>query len=124
MFWMSKNRKGTISPTLTDVACSVELIFRFRFSFCIIIILVILTFIHIDFIDKVFISIFLFQAVPHSNLFDHMAFEHNFSVGKPDNLVYINDLLNLLEEKLEKMVRNKVRLSILFTRILHILIKV
>ena len=33
-----------------------------------------------------------------------MAFEHNFSVGKPDNLVYIIELLNLLEEKLEKMV--------------------
>ena len=67
--------------------------------------------------DKKFISIFLFQAVPHSQLFDHMAFEHNFSVGKPDNLVYINDLLNLLEEKLEKMVRNKVRQVILFTNI-------
>ena len=63
---------------------------------------------------------FLFQAVPHSQLFDHMAFEHNFSVGKPDNLVYINDLLNLLEEKLEKMVRNKVKLFILFTNILKL----
>jgi len=45
-----------------------------------------------------------FQSVPHSNLFDHMAFEHNFSVGKPDNLVYTNELLDLLEDKLERMV--------------------
>ena len=45
-----------------------------------------------------------FQSVPHSNLFDHMAFEHNFSVGKPDNLVYANELLDLLEDKLERMV--------------------
>ena len=45
-----------------------------------------------------------FQGVSHSKLFDHMAFEHNFSVGKPDNLVYINDLLDVLEDKLEKMV--------------------
>ena len=45
------------------------------------------------------------KGVPHSKLFDHMAFEHNFSVGKPDNLVYVNALLDLLEEKLEKMVR-------------------
>ena len=40
-----------------------------------------------------------------------MAFEHNFSVGKPDNLVYVNALLDLLEEKLEKMVRNLCDLS-------------
>ena len=106
MFWMSKNPNGTISQTLTDVAYSVEQIFRFRFAFCMMIIFMILFSINTDFMYKVFISIFLFQAVPHSQLFDHMAFEHNFSVGKPDNLVYINDLLNLLEEKLEKMVLN------------------
>ena len=47
---------------------------------------------------------FFFQGVPHSKLFDHMAFDHNFSVGQPDNLVYVNDLLNLLEEQLDKMV--------------------
>ena len=37
-------------------------------------------------------------------LFDHMAFDHNFSVGQPDNLVYINELLDLLEGKLENLV--------------------
>ena len=45
------------------------------------------------------------QAVPHSKLFDHMAFDHNFSVGQPNNLVYTNELLNLLEDRLDKMVR-------------------
>ena len=37
-----------------------------------------------------------------------MAFEHNFSVGKPDNLVYITELLDLLEERLEKMVSDEI----------------
>jgi hypothetical protein len=40
-----------------------------------------------------------------------MAFEHNFSVGKPDNLVYVIALLDLLEEKLEKMVRRSCDIS-------------
>lgn len=26
----------------------------------------------------------------HSKLFDHMAFDHNFSVGQPANLVFVN----------------------------------
>ena len=33
-----------------------------------------------------------------------MAFDHNFSVGQPDNLVYINELLDLLEGKLDNLV--------------------
>ena len=57
MFWMSKNPKGTISSTLTDVACSVEQIFRFRFEFLMRVIFEII-FIHIDFMDKKFILIF------------------------------------------------------------------
>ena len=40
----------------------------------------------------------------YTMLFDHMAFDHNFSVGQPDNLVYINELLDLLEGKLENLV--------------------
>ena len=26
----------------------------------------------------------------HAELFDHMAFDHNFSVGQPANLVFVN----------------------------------
>lgn len=37
------------------------------------------------------------------NLFDHMAFDHNFSVGQSDNLVFVNELLDVLEKKLEDM---------------------
>jgi hypothetical protein len=40
----------------------------------------------------------------YTKLFDHMAFDHNFSVGQPDNLVYITELLDLLEGKLENLV--------------------
>ena len=40
----------------------------------------------------------------YTKLFDHMAFDHNFSVGQPDNLVYINELLDLLEGKLDNLV--------------------
>jgi len=40
----------------------------------------------------------------HSKLLDHMAFDHNFSVGQPHNLVYVEKLLDILEEKLEKLV--------------------
>lgn len=34
-------------------------------------------------------------------LLNHMAHDHNFSVGRPDNLVYVDELLDLLEEKLK-----------------------
>jgi len=40
----------------------------------------------------------------HSKLLDHMTFDHNFSIGQPNNLVYVDTLLDLLEEKLEKLV--------------------
>ena len=33
-------------------------------------------------------------------LFDHMNFDHNFSVGLPDNIVFVEEFLNLLDEKL------------------------
>jgi len=37
----------------------------------------------------------------YSDLFNHMAFDHNFSVGQPDNLVFVNQFLDLLDEKLK-----------------------
>lgn len=40
----------------------------------------------------------------HASLFDHMAFGHNFSVGQPANLVFVNKFLNILEEKLENLI--------------------
>ena len=40
----------------------------------------------------------------HAELFDHMAFFHNFSVGQPNNLVFVRELLDLLEERLRKLV--------------------
>jgi len=36
-------------------------------------------------------------------LFNHMAFDHNFSVGQPDNLVFVNQFLDLIESKLESL---------------------
>jgi hypothetical protein len=39
----------------------------------------------------------------HRDLFDHMAFDHNFSVGQPDNLVYVSKFLDLIESKLEAL---------------------
>jgi len=35
-------------------------------------------------------------------VFEHMNFDHNFSVGLPDNIVFAEEFLNLLEEKLSK----------------------
>ncbi len=40
----------------------------------------------------------------HSKLLDHMAFDHHFSIGQPDNLVYIDELLDILEDKLNGLV--------------------
>jgi len=40
----------------------------------------------------------------HADLFDHMAFDHNFSVGQPANLVFVNKFLDLLQEKLSNLV--------------------
>lgn len=38
------------------------------------------------------------------DLFNHMAFSHNFSVGQPDNLVFVQELLDLLEKQLNDLV--------------------
>ena len=37
-------------------------------------------------------------------LLDHMAFDHNFSVGQPDNLVFVPKFLDLIEQKLEALI--------------------
>ncbi|XP_037577358.1 zinc finger protein 277-like isoform X1 [Dermacentor silvarum] len=36
-------------------------------------------------------------------LLNHMAHDHNFSVGRPDNLVYVEEFLDVLEDKLNKL---------------------
>ncbi|XP_072175623.1 zinc finger protein 277-like [Diadema setosum] len=36
-------------------------------------------------------------------LFNHMAFDHNFNVGQPDNIVFANEFLDLLQSKLESL---------------------
>ena len=33
-----------------------------------------------------------------------MAFDHNFNVGQPNNLVFVNEFLDAVEEKLEQLV--------------------
>ena len=33
-----------------------------------------------------------------------MAFDHNFNVGQPENLVFVSEFLDLVEEKLESLV--------------------
>jgi len=40
----------------------------------------------------------------HASLFDHMAFGHNFSVGQPANLVFVNKFLDILQEKLDTLI--------------------
>ena len=37
-----------------------------------------------------------------SVLLNHMAFYHNFSVGQPNNLVFVHELIDLLEDHLNK----------------------
>ncbi|KAG7235910.1 hypothetical protein INR49_001890 [Caranx melampygus] len=37
-----------------------------------------------------------------SSLLNHMAREHSFSIGLPDNIVYCNDFLDALQSKLDK----------------------
>lgn len=44
----------------------------------------------------------VFQGEP-AELFNHLAFDHNFSVGQPHNLVFVNELLDLLEKRMEEM---------------------
>lgn len=38
-----------------------------------------------------------------SELFDHMAFDHGFNVGQPDNLVFTTEFLDKLQEKLTNL---------------------
>jgi hypothetical protein len=38
-------------------------------------------------------------------LFQHMYQTHHFNIGSPENMVHINELLDILQEKLEKYVR-------------------
>ncbi|KAL3234185.1 hypothetical protein MRX96_022622 [Rhipicephalus microplus] len=38
-----------------------------------------------------------------ATLLNHMARDHNFSVGRPDNLVYVEELLDILQDKLSNM---------------------
>ena len=35
-------------------------------------------------------------------LFDHMNESHNFSVGLPDNIVFVEEFLDLLDKKLSE----------------------
>ena len=37
------------------------------------------------------------------DLFNHMAFDHNFSVGQPDNIVFVTKFLDMIEEKIESL---------------------
>ena len=37
-------------------------------------------------------------------LLNHMKYDHNFSVGQPHNLVFIDELLDILETKLDSLV--------------------
>ena len=48
-----------------------------------------------------------------------MAFDHNFSVGQPDNLVYVHELLNQLEEQLDKMVSNILKVLIFYPLLIY-----
>nr|XP_022299535.1 zinc finger protein 277-like isoform X2 [Crassostrea virginica] len=38
-----------------------------------------------------------------ADMFDHMTHDHGFSVGLPDNLVYTDEFLDILQEKLDKL---------------------
>ena len=59
-----------------------------------------------QFFDIIFLN-FIFRNVFEGNsseLLNHMAFYHNFSVGQPNNLVFVHELIDLLEENLNKNV--------------------
>ncbi|XP_041458691.1 zinc finger protein 277-like [Lytechinus variegatus] len=38
-----------------------------------------------------------------ADLFNHMAFSHSFNIGQPDNIVFANDFLDLLERTLQNL---------------------
>lgn len=44
-----------------------------------------------------------FQGKPHE-LFQHMYINHNFNVGRADNLVHIDEFLSLLQDKLNRLI--------------------
>lgn len=44
------------------------------------------------------------EFTEHPSLFDHMAFDHNFNVGQPANLVFVDKFLDVLLNKLESLV--------------------
>ena len=39
-----------------------------------------------------------------ANLVNHMAQQHNFSIGHPSNLVFVNDFLDVIEKKMDACV--------------------
>ncbi|WAR26888.1 ZN277-like protein [Mya arenaria] len=45
----------------------------------------------------------LIANLKRSDLFNHMAEDHSFNVGQPDNLVFTNEFLDILEEKLNSL---------------------
>lgn len=51
---------------------------------------------------KADISYVLLLPVSRSSLLNHMAREHSFSIGLPDNIVYCNDFMDALQSKLDK----------------------
>lgn len=46
----------------------------------------------------------LLPRVSRSSLLNHMAREHSFSIGLPDNIVYCEQFLETLQSKLDKSV--------------------
>lgn len=46
----------------------------------------------------------LLPRVSRSSLLNHMAREHSFSIGLPDNIVYCKQFLETLQSKLDKSV--------------------
>ncbi|XP_006810291.1 zinc finger protein 277-like [Neolamprologus brichardi] len=43
------------------------------------------------------------RAVSRSSLLNHMAREHSFSIGLPDNIVYCSEFLDTLQDKLDSL---------------------
>jgi hypothetical protein len=44
---------------------------------------------------------FFFFASIRDDLFQHMFAEHHFNIGRPDNLVNIQELLDILQQKID-----------------------
>ncbi len=43
----------------------------------------------------------LFSLSIRDDLFQHMFAEHHFNIGRPDNLVNIQELLDILQQKID-----------------------